>query len=324
MDTITVLRSVLPVFLVIAAGFFLRRIGWLTQEADQSILKMNYQFLYPCLIASTILGNEHLARAEAVLIPPLIGFVTVAGGYGLCALMARLIRLDWPQPGRTFAFSAGCFNYGFLPIPIIQAFYNDRATMGFLFTFTLGVEIAIWSVGVWLLSGTPFRQFWRKAINVPICAIAASAVLNLLGAGAWLPQFTQQAMKILGQPAIPLALILSGAMLADIVRSMRFAEGLKAVIAANVMRALILPPIMLAIAALVSGPVELRRVLAIEAAMPAAMIPIVLARYYSADTGTAIRIVLSSTVLGLLTIPIWLRIGFAWLHLNLPPIIPHP
>ena len=34
------------------------------------------------------------------------------------------------------------------------------------------------------------------------------------------------------------------------------------------------------------------------------------------DIGTAVQIVLASTVLGLLTIPFWLRIGFAWLGLQ--------
>jgi malate permease and related proteins len=39
---------------------------------------------------------------------------------------------------------------------------------------------------------------------------------------------------------------------------------------------------------------------------------VILARYYRGDTGMAVRIVLASTVLGLLTIPLWLRIGAAF------------
>jgi hypothetical protein len=45
------------------------------------------------------------------------------------------------------------------------------------------------------------------------------------------------------------------------------------------------------------------------------MVPVLLSRHYRGDTGIAVQIVLASTALGLLTIPLWLRIGFAWLGL---------
>ena len=43
--------------------------------------------------------------------------------------------------------------------------------------------------------------------------------------------------------------------------------------------------------------------------MPCAMVPVVLTRLYKADSATAVRLVLTTTILGLLTIPLWLRIG---------------
>lgn len=41
-----------------------------------------------------------------------------------------------------------------------------------------------------------------------------------------------------------------------------------------------------------------------------------LPRHFRGDIGTAIQIVLASTALWLLTIPLWLKIGFAWLGLQ--------
>jgi len=56
-------------------------------------------------------------------------------------------------------------------------------------------------------------------------------------------------------------------------------------------------------------PDELKKALAVHAAMPAAMFPIVLSRYYNGSPAVAVRVVLASTALGLLTIPLWLAVG---------------
>jgi predicted permease len=58
--------------------------------------------------------------------------------------------------------------------------------------------------------------------------------------------------------------------------------------------------------------VELKRVIVIEAAMPAGILPIVIARHYGGQPLTAVQVVVATTVVGLLVIPLWLRVGLAW------------
>jgi predicted permease len=50
----------------------------------------------------------------------------------------------------------------------------------------------------------------------------------------------------------------------------------------------------------------------IEAAMPAGILPIVIARHYGGQPLTAVQVVVATTVVGLLVIPLWLRVGLAW------------
>jgi hypothetical protein len=50
-------------------------------------------------------------------------------------------------------------------------------------------------------------------------------------------------------------------------------------------------------------------VVLLQAAMPAAVFPIVLVRMYSRDTTTAIQVIVSTSIAGLILIPIWLFIG---------------
>jgi hypothetical protein len=53
-------------------------------------------------------------------------------------------------------------------------------------------------------------------------------------------------------------------------------------------------------------------VLVVQAAMPAGVMPIIIARHYGGQPLTAVQIVLGTTVLALLTIPLWLKAGLAW------------
>ena len=46
-----------------------------------------------------------------------------------------------------------------------------------------------------------------------------------------------------------------------------------------------------------------------HAAMPAAVFPIIMARHYGGHAPTALRIVIGTTVIGLLTIPLWIKLG---------------
>lgn len=310
MSYLTLLGAVAPVFVILVAGYSLRRLGWLTAEADRSLLQVGVNFLYPCLIADTILGNPALSKFGNLVVPPIIGFGTVAGGFLICLLVGKALRLE-PATRRSFSFTTGLYNYGYLPIPLVQAFYN-RETLGVLFTFNLGVEIALWTVGIWILSGASGKDAWRNILNVPILAILASVILNLAGAHAWMPRFVGTTMHMLGQSAIPLALLLTGATLADLVAHGNLIGQRVPLIASNLLRLAILPLAFLALAKAIPMSAPLQRILVIQAAMPAAMIPIILAKHYKADSAHALQIVLSSTLLGLLTIPLWLRFGF-WL-----------
>jgi predicted permease len=49
--------------------------------------------------------------------------------------------------------------------------------------------------------------------------------------------------------------------------------------------------------------------------MPSAVFPIVLTKHYAGDPPTAMRVVIGTSVAGLLTIPLWLSFG---LHLIEP------
>ena len=57
---------------------------------------------------------------------------------------------------------------------------------------------------------------------------------------------------------------------------------------------------------------ELQQIVVVQAAMPTAMLPIILARLHGADSALALGIVITTTAISLLTIPAWLHFGAWW------------
>ncbi len=306
---LSLLGAVAPVFIIIAAGFAFRRTGLLTAEADCGLLRLSINVLYPCLILDAVLGNPALEKMGNVLLPPAVGFATALLGYGLCIVGARFLPLDEKQ-ARTFAFTAGMYNYGYIPIPLVQKFF-DRDTMGVLFTHNLGVEIAFWTVGLLILTrGSSEKGGWRHLLNAPVFAIVIAVTLNFCGGHEWLPPFFLTTMHMLGQSYVPLVLVLTGATFADQLPKNPFHIADVVTFAGCALRMLILPALFLLIARFLPCSVELKRIIVVQAAMPAAMLPVILAKHYGGDADTALKIVFSTGLLSLFTIPLWMRIGF--------------
>lgn len=311
-DYLSLLAAVAPVFVVIGAGWVIRRIGWLTEEADASLLRVIVNLLYPCLILDTILGNRALEKAGNVLLAPVVGFVTVAFGYVACYALAPLFGAHDPRSRRTFAFTTGIYNYGYLALPIAQTRFGAE-TSGVLFIHNLGVEIALWTVGIMIISGATRGGGWRQIFNGPVIAIICAAALHFAGARAWMPEVILSAIHSLGATAIPLGIILTGATFADHMRELSASSRPLATIGACLLRLGLLPLLMLALARWLPAPIELRRVILIQAAMPCAMIPVILSKHYGGDPAAALRIILWTSAIGLLTIPFWLQLGLRWI-----------
>ena len=148
----TLVALVMLVFAVITAGAGARRIGWLPPEAEESLLKLVVNLLYPCLIFSNVLGNAALRTPGNLLAGPVMGFVAMAGGIGLAYGVARWAGFSVGSGLRTFAFSVGIFNYGYMAIPLVEPLFG-RETLGVLLSSTSGAKRRSGRWGFWCWRG---------------------------------------------------------------------------------------------------------------------------------------------------------------------------
>ncbi len=306
----TILGAALPVFILLALGFTLRKTRVLNKEADTTLLSLIIRVFYPCLYLAYIIGNPALKSAPNLISAPLTGFFSLIVGFALAWLVARSIGLKRGSGLRTFAFCNGIYNYGYIPIPVIMALFGDRETMGVLLVYNVGVEAALWTAGIILVSGQFRKGMLKQLLNPPVLAMLVAVSINSVGLDAHIPGWISRTVAMLGSCSIPVGIILAGASIADFLNRRGLFDMPKVSLGSIAVRLGLLPILFVAFAAWMPGlSTELRQVIVIQAAMPAGILPIVLSRHFGGDASVAIKVVLATTLASVVTMPLWIRIG---------------
>ncbi len=308
-QALLVLMAAVPVYIVVAIGPLLRKVGALTPEMDKGVMTMAVYLFFPSLILDKMLHSEVLRDASVVFSAMGVGFGTILVGTALAWFIGPMLGLRRGKGRRTFAVTAGLQNYGFLVIPLIASLYPTANTMGVLFIHNLGVEFAMWTVGVMLLSGQSIKSV-KSLMKGPIVAVVLGIFLLQTGLDAYVPQVLLSAFHMLGGCAVPISLLLIGTVLYDLLGEARF--NWKISVGGVFVRLVLLSVMLLAAAKWLPISLELKQVLVVQAGMPSAMFPIVLSRHYGGETNVAIIMVLSTTVVSLVSMPLIISFGKFW------------
>ena len=287
-----IILAVLPVYLLMATGAILRKTGILKPEHDAGIMHIVFSILVPCFILDQTLGQEILRDFSTLATGAGLGFFFIITGIATGWLGAKAIGLAPGKGRRTFALSAGCQNFGYAAVPVVEILWGSSA-LALLFVHNIGVEIAIWSVGVMLLSGEK-GIVWKRLINGPIIAVSIALLLVALGLDGKVTGPARTTISMIGIGAFPIAILMIGASIADLAGTEK--PSWKIAFAACFVRLIIVPALIILAAKFIPMPTELRQILVVQAAMPAALVPILLARIYGGQPGVAAQVVIATTL----------------------------
>jgi predicted permease len=307
----TLLGLIAPVFILIAAGVTARRIGWLGTEADASLLRLVVNLFYPCLVFGAVVASPAVAEPANLLWPPLLGFATIVLGFAIGFPAARLAGLSKGKGLRTFAVAVGLFNWGYIPIPLVTGLFPP-GTLGVLFVFNLGVVMALWTVGIVLMAGGELREGRKDLFNPVVGSIILAVAVKLAGLGGESPEFAMKTIVALGACAIPLGLVVIGAVTSEHIERPRDLFNMRVIATSSLVRLGLLPVLFLLLARFLPVGVELEQVLVVLAAMPAAVFPMVMAILYGGHPLTAAQVVAGTTAIANVLMPVWLRFGLAF------------
>lgn len=306
----TILSATLPVFMVMGVGFLFARRSWLSEEVEVGVMRLGLNLLTPCLILSLVPGNPALARVTSALWAIGLGFGLVVATIGLAWSFAVLGKMRLGEGRRTFAITAGIQNYGFVPLPILIALFPyNPGPAGLVFVHGIGVELAMWTIGLWVMTG---RAGLRSMLNAPFLSTLAALLLNYTGLYRYVPGVVETTMEMLGRCAIPMAVFMVGATIARFFQREMLQEALRVSLLSVAVRLGLGAALILLAAKFLPLAPDLQRVLVVQAAMPAAVFPIVLARLFGGQPRVAIQVVLATSLLSVITAPFIIGWGLLW------------
>lgn len=305
----TIFSAILPVFIVIAVGFLFHRRGWLSEETETGMMKLGMHLLVPCLVLSLVPGNPALAKLSSAGWAIGLGCLLVFGGFLIAWLVGLCVGLKVGTGLRTFIISSGIQNYGFIALPIVlELFPENSGPSGLVFIFGIGVELAMWTAGLAILTG---KAGFRALVNGPFLAVVAALVLNYTGTHRFIPGVVETSMEMLGRCAVPMSIFMIGATMGRFFRDGILAGALRVGFGSVVARIVLHAALVIAAAFFLPIPVDLGRLLVVQAAMPAAIFPIVLARLFGGQPRLAIQVVLITSLVSLVTAPFVIAWGLA-------------
>ncbi len=303
---------ILPVYALIGLGVLLRALRWMAPEADRSFLKTVLNCLYPCLIFESVFRNEALQIPANLVFAPAMGFLIIVVGFAVSYLVGKWVGLKKGDGLRTFAFASGINNYGYIPLLLMAGLFGVNS-LGLLLVHNVGCEAAIWTVGILVLAGVSPREGWRHLFNGPVIALVCGVIVNLCKLGVYMPAAALEVIHECGACAVPLGLMLIGATLEGFLAKPRELYSSQISLPAVLLRLAVFPMMILAAAKFLPFSLELKRVLLVQAAMPAGVMYIVIVKHYGGHSLTAVRVCAISMIVAAVTIPFWLRVGLAWL-----------
>ena len=306
--------AIIPVYIIIGCGWMARRFSWLQPEHEPPIMRIAIDLCYPCLVLSSMFGNDMLRSPVFSLQAAGLGFSGVI--LGICAswCVAKIIGLKVGTGLRTFSLSAGVQNYGFFVIPIVAVLYTapGNPMMGILMTHNTGCELAVWTVGLIVLSGGVKKLSPKIFLRGPLIAVVLGLLMVWTRADEYLaPAPVKQTLQMLGNCTIPLCVFLFGTTMYNSWKEVSWNP--KTLLSGLLVRLGIAPALILLLAWLLPISIELKQIMVLQAAIPSAMVPVIIARQFGGHPGMAMQITLMTTFVSFITLPLWLAFGFKYI-----------
>jgi hypothetical protein len=308
---LAILTVVLPVFLVIGAGYLATRLGLFASSAVDGLMVFTQNFAIPCLLFRALIDLD-LGRAfdPGLLISFYSGAVLA---FGLGVLGAR--RLFRRRPGEAVAIGFGALfsNSVLLGLPIMERAYGAAAlapnyaiiSIHAPFCYLLGITVMEFARADGRgLAGTMRAVATAMFRNALMIGLALGFVVNL--GGLAVPETVRGAVDLLARAALPAALFGLGGVLTRYALRASLAEA--GMIASLSLVVHPFTTLLLATTAF-ALPADMARSAVVTAAMAPGVNTYVFASMYGRGQAQAASAVLIGTALSVLTASAWL----AWL-----------
>lgn len=301
----TVVNSVISLFLIMLVGVYTQRKGIITNEINKGINNILINISLPMLILSSFMTSFE----EGML-----GKVYSAFFYSFMALFivfiaTQIIVIPIKGPKKSVIKFANIFtNTGFVGMPLLDAIYGPEGVI-YGAAFSLFFNLFVFTYGLTLYKGLGKGNQIRKQVldvfkNPVIIAIFLGIIIMFMSIDLPLP--LENSAKLIGSMTTPLSMISIGFIFARV----RIREYLKDwTIYYSIFTKLILMPLLLIIFFKIIGLTgNVANSIVIQMALPTATLASIFAERFDNQAEYTTIIVVATTLLSMITIPIMVGI----------------
>lgn len=304
-------HALLPSAFIILMGVLLRYwqpAGLTLVETRRVISTLVLNLFYPALIFSVI---PSVQLSGDIFSAPLVSNVGIVVGMLLCWVFYPWLKSKgWGKPELgALMLVCGLGNIISLGVPLLQAIQGDDAARFAIYVDIMAITPMLWVVGLWIAiewgnndeqKQTPVR-FLKSLLSLPpIWAFLIAILMNVYGVR--LPDFLQKGTTMLGNVTMSGMLLVVGMSLSF--GSLMAHKGIA--VMASLIKLLIVPAVVYFVANVTMSDAKAIQATVLIAATPSMMATMILSERYGLNTELLSTVLVASTALFFVTLPVWL------------------
>ena len=296
-----ILMEILVLVIYIGVGYFAKYKNFITEAGSRDMSKLVVNIAMPLLVISSMNIEYEASYVQNMLIIAclsLLYFLVVT----TITKKLSVLYADGKGNNRELRYCMIFGNAVFLGYPLSFAFFGNEGIM-YASVFVALQNIFQWTVGVQNYSkDQDLLKRLKNLINPGLIAIFIGLFLFFFQIET--PAFFLKIAKGIGAISVPLALMIVGAQL-DL-QHLKDALQNKGILASVFTKCLVFPAIFLVILGFTPLDQTLKSILTIEIAAPVQAAAALFARNFNGDSVTAAKCVALSTLVAIVTIPLFL------------------
>lgn len=288
----------LTMFSTMLVGLLLRKLNIITEEGKKCLTDLVIYLFLPCNIVKAFMVefNFDILRSFGLI------FIISTINQLFCLFLGKILykRLDTAER-KVLQYSTISSNAGFLGNPIAESVFGGIG-LTYASIFLIPQRIVIWAAGITYFTVAPDRKSIIKKVLTHPCIVAVEIGIIFMIFQVHLPAFADSTLSAFSKSCTAMAMLCIGTILAEI--DLKALTNLK-ISLFTIVRLVFIPLVMYLaclafhIDALVTG------VAVLLSAMPAGTGTALLASKYNCDPPFATKCVIFSTLMSLISTPIW-------------------
>jgi len=310
MVCLNTVESILSIVLIIVTGYICTARGWFDEKTGKIFSLIITNIALPAYmiwnLMSTFSKELLLHLAPGLVVP----FTSIIACFVVGYAVSKLLHIA-PNRQGTFRSMFSLSNSVFIGLPVNLALFGE-ASIPFVLLYYIANTTLFWTVGVNGISNdgmsgqgqVPGIEVLKKIFSPPLLGFITAIIFIIVGVS--LPHFILDTCKYLGNLITPLSMLFIGIAIHGV--KLKNVKLSKDMVAIMVGRFIVAPLIVMGITYVVPLPLLMKKVFIIQAALPVMTLTAVIAKSYQADAEYAAVMTTVTTILAIITIPIYMLI----------------